>query len=72
MNTRIPLTPRQQSVLKFITSYIRDAGYPPSIREIVERFDYATTNAAVCHLDALVRKGYLERDPNTARGMRVL
>jgi repressor LexA len=72
MSRRIPLTDRQAEVLSFIKSHIEERGYPPTIREIVARFEFSGTNAATCHLTALVHKGYLDRDPTVARGMRVL
>jgi len=56
------LTPRQQEVLDFITSYADSNGYPPSQREIARHLNVSGTLPVMKHLDALERKGYLKRD----------
>lgn len=66
------LTERQLSILKFIQDSIRDRGYPPTLREIGERFGIRSTNGVNDHLLALERKGYIERDDERARGVRVV
>ncbi len=63
------LTERQLEVLRFIASEIEDRGYPPTIREIGEALDIASTNGVNDHLKALERKGYLQRDPVKSRAL---
>lgn len=63
------LTPRQREILKFICAVRERRGYSPSIRDIGKTFGIASTNGVSDHLKALVRKGYLERDANTARSL---
>lgn len=63
------LTPRQREILKFICAVRERRGFSPSIRDICDAFDIASTNGANDHLKALVRKGCLERDANTARSL---
>jgi repressor LexA len=72
MAKRIPPTSRQKEILDFIRDYHATAGYMPTLREIMRAFRFGSTNAAVCHLDALEAKGYIERDSQVARGMRLL
>lgn len=63
------LTERQLEVLRFIATEIEDKGYPPTIREIGEALDIASTNGVNDHLKALEKKGYLQRDPVKSRAL---
>lgn len=65
------LTARQQAILQFVVDYLRDEGYPPSIREIGAHFDIGSLRGVTVHLDALERKGYITR-ANTPRSIKVI
>ncbi|MCH7904383.1 MAG: transcriptional repressor LexA [Armatimonadetes bacterium] len=65
------LTKRQETILQFILDYIQDIGYPPSIREIGDHFSIGSLRGVTVHLDALKRKGYIERS-NKPRSIRVV
>lgn len=54
------LTKKQTRVLEFVQKFIRERGYPPTIREIGTRFRFGP-RAAKEHLDAIERKGYIKR-----------
>lgn len=64
------LTARQQQILDYITEWILDRGYPPTIREIGEHMGIRSTNGVNDHLKALERKGYLQRDGLKSRALR--
>lgn len=64
------LTKRQREVYEFLISYTEENGYPPTLRDICGEFGMASTRAASDHLEALKRKGYVERTPDLSRGMR--
>jgi repressor LexA len=65
------LTASQRSVLRYLEER-RDKGeLPPTIREICGHFGYRSTKAAVDHLSALQRKGFVTRDSKCARGLRL-
>jgi repressor LexA len=64
------LTKRQESVLNYVTECVREAGQPPSIREIARRFQ-VNIRAIQDHLEALERKGFLKRKAGLARGLRL-
>lgn len=66
------LTRRQAQILRFIREYLDAFGYAPSVREIAERLRITSTNGVNDHLLALERKGWVERTPRTARGLRLL
>lgn len=56
------LTETQQKVLRGITKFIMDRGFPPTIREIMELFGYASVNNVQRILTVLENKGYIKRD----------
>lgn len=60
-----PLTPRQRAIYRFIRDYRRKNRVSPSLREIQEKFGISI-NGVVCHVEPLVRKGWLERFKNNA------
>jgi len=63
------LTARQKEFLDFIQSFIKDKGYPPSIREIQHAFNLKSTKGVKGHIDRLVDKGYLNRKDGSARAL---
>jgi len=65
------LTSRQREIFNFIRTFIKERGYPPSVREIGERFNIYP-RAAFDHLKALERKGYLKRRGSMSRGLEIL
>jgi repressor LexA len=65
------LTSRQKEIFNFIRSFIKERGYPPSVREIGEHFDIYP-RAAFDHLKALEKKGYLKRRGSMSRGLEIL
>lgn len=65
------LTARQEEILQFLADYVQDNGYPPSIREIGETFKIGSLRGVTVHLDALEKKGYIERN-NTPRSIRIV
>ncbi|GBE27344.1 lexA repressor [bacterium BMS3Bbin03] len=65
------LTPRQQEIFDFIRAQIEEQGLPPTYREIGDRFQIRSTNGVYSILEALRRKGYLEREPSISRGLKL-
>jgi len=65
------LTSRQREIFSFIRTFIKERGYPPSVREIGEHF-HIYPRAAFDHLKALEKKGYLKRKGSMSRGLKVL
>jgi len=58
-------------LLQFLSKYIREKGYPPTIREIVYHLKLASTNSVKKYLDILERKGHIRRIPNSPRAIEV-
>lgn len=66
-----PLTQRQKQVLELIRRHMTDQGAPPTIRELREGLKLSSLRGVTIHLEALVRKGYIQRS-RQARGIRLL
>jgi repressor LexA len=65
------LTDRQQRVIGAIQSWIRENGYPPTIRELGKQLGIKSLRGVTTHLDAIAKKGYLSRQRG-ARGIKLL
>ena len=65
------LTRRQEQILAEIRKSIRERGYPPTLREIGSAMNIRSTNGVNDHLRALERKGFISRDDETARGIKL-
>jgi len=63
------LTDRQDEILSFINQFREENGYPPTLREIGKKFGISSTFGVKRHLDALVKKGYLNIESNASRGI---
>ena len=62
------LTPRQQSIYRFVEQFIHERGYSPTYREIGHHFAIAPKNARERIL-VLARKGMLSCEEGTARSI---
>lgn len=71
MDAKPKLTKRQQEVYEFITDKIRSRGYGPTVREIGTAFGIRSPNGVMCHLQALVKKGLILREPNMSRAISI-
>ena len=69
------LTDRQRQILRHLVLAYAEHGRPASIREVMRAAGIASPNGTVCHLDALIKKGYLRyayADGVTTRGLIVV
>ena len=69
---RQPLTARQRQILDFILSTVNDRGYPPTVREIGEAVGLSSPSTVHSHLSALVKAGYIRKDPSKPRAIEIL
>lgn len=65
------LTRRQAEILEMIRTWIDEQGAPPTRAEISRSFGFQSPNAAESHLRALARKGAIELQGGTSRGIRL-
>jgi len=66
------LTDRQRAIYEYIRGHIVDRGSSPTIREIGRRFGIRSTNGVRAHLEALIRKGYIEKQEMISRGIELM
>lgn len=66
------LTDRQQEVLDFIKGWIRTMQRPPTYLEIGHSLGMSSPNAVACHLKAIEKKGYINRERDLSRGITVV
>jgi repressor LexA len=66
------LTQSQQQALDFISRCIETNGAPPTLREISAHFGTSGTVTALCHVEAIEKKGFLSRMEGSARGIVAL
>ena len=62
-----PITPRQREIFRWIREYHAHERMGPSVRDVMKQFKIASPNGVVCHIRALVAKGWLQRRPMIAR-----
>lgn len=65
------LTIKQQKILDYIEKHRIEHTYPPTLKEIAEKFGI-TIGTVQDHIFALQRKGFLERKKDIARGFKVI
>ena len=63
------LTTGQKNILDFIQRQQREKGITPSTREIQNHFGFASQTSVMQYIDALERKGFLERHAGKARAL---
>ena len=62
---------KQQKILMFVNDYMRENGYPPSIREICQGVGLSSTSTVHAHLETLRKNGLLEKADSKSRGIRL-
>jgi repressor LexA len=65
------LSQRQQKMLDYIWKYIKELGRPPTIREIGQAATISSTSVVNYNLTKLAEKGYIDRDAEVSRGLRI-
>lgn len=64
------LTEIQRRVFEFVADTLAGGRSSPTPREISEKFGWSSKRAAECHIEALIRKGWLSSEPGKARSLR--
>jgi SOS-response transcriptional repressor LexA len=65
------LTTVQREILDYIVACQRCLR-TPTFREIAREFGISSPNGVLAHINALTRKGYIDRPPLLSRALRVL
>lgn len=69
---RVLLTQRQRQVLDAIGSHIATHGWPPTLRELADRFGWSGPSAAKQQITWLERKGWLVVGRSMSRAIRIV
>ncbi len=63
------ISEKQQRILEFISEFITEHGYPPSVREIGQAMGLRSPSTVQSHLNILRDAGYLERTGHKTRAI---
>jgi repressor LexA len=66
------LTERQKEVFEFLKDFLREKGYPPTLREIASHFGLQGPKAPQKTLNILERKGYIRKILGGSRTIEIL
>jgi len=66
------LTERQKEVFEFLKDFLRERGFPPTLREIASHFGLRGPKAPQKTLSILERKGYIRKVPGGSRAIEIL
>jgi len=69
---RQALRPREQRLLDYLTAFLHENGFQPSIREMGEALGLKSTRTVYAVLGRLEGKGWIERDRSRSRAVRLL
>jgi repressor LexA len=64
------LTPKQLKILKLIRDWRVRTGYSPTMQELADELGVSKVTVFE-HVEALIRKGALQREPNKARSLSI-
>lgn len=64
-----PLTDQQRRVFAYVKQYINENGYAPLYREIQRGVQLSNVGLVYKNLQALEKKGYIQKEKNTKRGI---
>lgn len=65
-------TKKQKILLDFIDGFIREHGYSPSYREIMNGLSYNSVATVALHVNNLIKRGHLRKRDNSARSLEVV
>jgi len=66
------LSPKQERIINFVTEFLRDKGYPPTIRDIAAGCGISSTSVVAYNLNKLEQAGYIRRHSDISRGIKFL
>jgi repressor LexA len=72
MENKEELTSNQQKVFDFLKDFLREKGFPPTLREIASHFGLRGPKGPQKTLNILERKGYIRKIPGGSRAIEIL
>lgn len=64
-------TDKQEKILEFLTDYVNEKGYPPSVREICAAVGLKSTATVSYHLTELKKQGRIQGETNKRRAIAI-
>ena len=68
----LPLTKRQREILDYLSEFITQHGYAPSLEEVGRRFSLSSLATVHKHLTNLQQKGFIRRTWNRSRSVELV
>lgn len=65
-------TKKQKELLTFIDAFIKEHGYSPSYREIMNGLNYTSVATVALHVGNLIKRGHLRKRDRSARSLEVV
>jgi len=65
-------TKKQRELLGFIEQFIKEHGYSPSYREIMNGLQYNSVATVALHVNNLIARGHLRKRDHSARSLEVV
>jgi SOS-response transcriptional repressor LexA len=65
-------TKKQKQLLTFIEAFIKEHGYSPSYREIMNGLNYNSVATVALHVNNLIKRGHLRKRDHSARSLEVV
>jgi repressor LexA len=65
-------TKKQKELLSFIDAFIKEHGYSPSYREIMNGLNYTSVATVALHVGNLIKRGHLRKRDRSARSLEVV
>jgi repressor LexA len=66
------LSAKQERIINFVTEFLQDKGYPPTIRDIAAGCGISSTSVVAYNLNKLEQAGYIRRYSDISRGIKFL
>ncbi|CAN5378705.1 hypothetical protein BH10PAT3_BH10PAT3_6510 [soil metagenome] len=65
-------TKKQRELLGYIEAFIKENGYSPSYREIMNGLGYTSVATVALHVGNLIKRGHLRKRDRSARSLEVV
>ncbi len=69
---RFDLTKKQGRIYDYICDYLKEHGFPPTVREIAKMAGLSSASSAHGYLKQLEEKGYIRRMDNSPRAIEIV
>lgn len=63
---------KQKELLTFIENFIKEQGYSPSYREIMNGCNYTSVATVSLHVNNLIKRGHIRKRDRSARSLEVV